>query len=333
MTCSVTFDVGSHKYQLVFHNQLNLIYGDSSTGKSTICKYIVRREYSNLQCSGKVRVARDIDTIKYVVSNSILLIDSDDIDSEDVFDWVSAVLAIKDTSICIVWFGRHGLGMLPFAVQNTYILETKNRFTHNVPVVKSDQLCKFLTFRKVLVEDSKSGYNFFRSIFGETYSLNGNGNILNNIQPNSMIVFDAAGFGGYIMEFLRLAQKYSTAYIGYQSFEGFILETLFNDGEIPTAINIEKALEEKLRERIGSYSKTFGCTGVACNHCDLNCKQTSLSLFKKSQYADALHYYEEPSKLSQYLEKFTDKDTELQRLQKLAEASGCTVEELIDDLT
>lgn len=225
-----------------------------------------------------------------------------------MFDWVSTTLAIKDTSVCVVWFGRHGLGMLPFAVQNTYILETNNRFTRNVPVVNSNQLYKFLTFRKVLVEDSKSGYNFFRSIFGETYSLNGNGNILNNIQPNSMIVFDAAGFGGYIMEFLRLAHKYSTSYIGYQSFEGFILETLFGDSEIPTAINIEKALEDKLRKCMGSYSKTFGCTGVACNHCDLDCKQSSLTLFKKSQYADALHYYNEPSKLSMYLSKFDNKD-------------------------
>lgn len=332
MIYSVTFNVGCRKYQLVFHNQLNLIYGDSSTGKSTICKYIVRKEYSNLQCSGKVKVARDIDTIKYAVSNSVVLIDSDDIDPEDILDWVASVLAIKDTSICVVWFGRHGLSMLPFAVQNTYTLETKNRFTHNVPFVKSNQLCKFLTFRKVLVEDSKSGYNFFRSIFGETYSLNGNGNILNNIQPNSMIVFDAAGFGSYIMEFLRMTNKYSMAYIGYQSFEGFILETLFGDSEIPTAINIEKALEDKLRKRMGSYSKTFGCTGAACNHCDLDCKQSSLTLFKKSQYADALHYYEEPNKVAMYLLKFDDKDAELQRLQSLAEASGCTVEEILEDL-
>lgn len=44
MTYSVTFNVGYHKYQLVFHNQLNLIYGDSSTGKSAICKYIVHKE-------------------------------------------------------------------------------------------------------------------------------------------------------------------------------------------------------------------------------------------------------------------------------------------------
>lgn len=332
MIHTFSFEYGQNRYSFRFNNQLNLIFGNSSTGKTTVCNHFRKNIYNNLQTSGDVKTLKSIDTFKLLKPNTILLIDSDDMDSDMQCEIIRSILEIKDPTICVVYFGRTCIGSLPFAVQNTYFLETNNRFTCNVPVVKSNQLYKFLTFRKVLVEDSKSGYNFFRSIFGETYSLNGNGNILDNVQPNSMIVFDAAGFGGYIMEFLRLAHKYSTAYIGYQSFEGFILETLFGDSEIPTAINIEKALEDKLRKRIGSYSKTFGCTGTACNHCDLDCKQSSLTLFKKSQYADALHYYEEPNKVAMYLSKFDDKDAELQRLQSLAEASVCTVEEILEDL-
>lgn len=332
MTYSITFSVKTHSYQLVFRNQLNLIYGDSSAGKSTICKYIVRKEYSELQCSGHVVVVRSLNDIKYAKTNDLLFIDSDDIVPEDIHSWISAVLAIRNNSICVVWFGRCYLNMLPFAVQNTYVLKTNNRHTMNVHVLLDNQYQRYAPFDTMLIEDAKSGYTFFKDIFDNVKSTNGNSNLVTAVKHNTLTVFDSVGFGSYILEFLKAVDKHNAGYVGYTSFEGFILEALFDISELPIAINIEKELERMLTERKGSYSKSIGCASTACQCCDCNCKQSAKSVLQKSKYATLLQYYREPSKLSQYLSKFDDSESELKRLQELANANGCTVEEIIEDL-
>ena len=185
----------------------------------------------------------------------------------------------------------------------------------------------------MLIEDAKSGYTFFKNIFDNVKSTNGNSSLITVVKHNTLTVFDSVGFGSYILEFLKAVDKYNAGYVGYTSFEGFILETLFGVSELPITINIEKELERLLSESKGGYSKTIGCASEACQYCTCNCKQSAKSVLQKSKYAALLKYYREPSKLSQYLSKFTDKDIELQRLRKLADASDCTVEEIIEDLT
>lgn len=328
----VQFRHGANHYHLSFSNQLNLIYGDSSTGKSAICKYFTDGDAYDVQSSGRVVIVTSVNDVRYAEPGDVLLFDSDGSIPSVKKEYIKAILNIEDKSVCVVYFGRNNLNMLPFAVQNTYTLKTNNRYTTNVHVLLDNQYQRYAPFDTMLIEDAKSGYTFFKDIFNNVKSTNGNSNLITAVKHDTLTVFDSVGFGSYILEFLKAIDKHNTGYMGYTSFEGFILETLFGVSELPITINIEKELESMLTEHKGGYSKTIGCASAACQYCTCNCKQSAKSVLQKSKYAALLQYYRESSKLSQYLAKFTDSDSELKRLQDLAEASGCTIEDIIDDL-
>lgn len=329
----VQFRHGANHYQLSFSNQLNLIYGDSSTGKSAICKYFTDGDAYDVQSSGRVVIVTSVNDVRYAEPGDVLLFDSDSFPDVRRKECVKAILGITDTSVCVVYFGRNNLNMLPFAVQNIYTLKTNNRYTTNVHVLLDNQYQRYAPFDTMLIEDAKSGYTFFKDIFDNVKSMNGNSNLITAVKHNTLTVFDSVGFGSYILEFLKAIDKHNAGYVGYTSFEGFILETLFGVSELPITINIEKELERMLTERKGGYSKAIGCAGNACQYCTRNCKQSAKSVLQKSKYAALLQYYKEPSKLLQYLSKFDDSESELKRLQELADANDCTVEEIVEDLT
>ena len=340
MTWSFKFKHNQNKYIFIFKAQLNLIIGDSSTGKTAMCRFIRRKDYTDFESTSNVVIVSSVKDVQYADNNSILLIDSDDYSRDEILEIKDAVKAIKNNTICVVYLGRNEIKKLPFAVQNTYKLVTAKNTTTNVPVCREELLYKPVSFSKVVVEDSNSGRLFFENVFGKADTSNGNGGIIKSTEPNTLIVFDSVGFGAYILEFLEQAAKYSAAFIGYPSFEGFILETIFHEKLQFTDINIEEALEAKLRAIKGSYSKSIGCTGKACLMCQLTCKQTSKSVIEKSKYFSILKYFEEVTLVDKLLSNYLDsrcftsssRDAEIQRLVKLAELNHCTVDDIIKDL-
>lgn len=278
-------------YSLSFNSQLNVILGDSSTGKTIICQYISRKKYTNLESTGKVIIVKDYRDIKYAEDNSILLIDSDNIETEDLLDIIKSIVSINNNSICIVYIGRNHVQRLPLAVQNLFKLVTNNNRTTNVRVVKDDELLRIKQYTKLVVEDSKSGYNFFKSIISNTVSSYGNTRLIDYISKDNLLIFDSVGFGAYILEFLEEAKGSGASYIGYLSFEGFILENVFKVNPSLTGIDIEKSIERQLRGVKGSYSKSLGCTGDACAWCDNTCRRNSRTVLRDSKYGVILDYY------------------------------------------
>lgn len=53
MNYTFSFKYGPNKYSFSFNNQLNLVLGDSSTGKTTVCNHFRKNIYNDLQASGE----------------------------------------------------------------------------------------------------------------------------------------------------------------------------------------------------------------------------------------------------------------------------------------
>lgn len=154
MTWSFKFKHNQNKYSFIFKAQLNLIIGDSSTGKTAICRFIRRKDYTDFESTNNVVIVSSVKDVQYAENNSILLIDSDDYSRDEILEIKDAVKAIKNNTICVVYLGRNEIKKLPFAVQNTYKLVTAKNTTINVPVCREESLYKPVT----LVDKLLSNY-------------------------------------------------------------------------------------------------------------------------------------------------------------------------------
>lgn len=292
---------GIYNYQLTFKSPLNLVTGLSSTGKTTLINEINKyRDMIKSDCY--IITNPDVVMLDLAPQNSMLILDSENYSKPDVFVKLNK---LNRNDIVILVLGRRYLNYLPFAVQNVFKLEIVKGVTKNVPMYPNLYQTSFTNFSKVVVEDSKSGYNFFKEIFKNTDTADGNANILKHIKKDNLLVFDTVGFGAYMDKFINLVKNTpGVSYLGWPCFEGFILENVFNKVlDIPYAMNIENAMFEQLKEINPSYSKTDGCTGSACSFCELTCRQSSRKLLSSSKYSSLLEYYKESDKITDILIK------------------------------
>ena len=291
---------GGLQFSLRFNNVLNAIVGNSSTGKTLLAEII---------STGRYKI-KDTDAASVIVftaglpvnllrSNTLLIIDLDNFS----YDALKETFSINRDDICIVCLGRKFLRNLPLSIYNLYRLETVKGITKNIIYPFTDMLIK--QYSKVIVEDSKSGLQFFKNIITNTETCDGNSNVLKYITDSNLIVFDAVGFGGYIEEFIKEINRVNGSYLGYESFEGFLLRELFNDNRIPYSYNIENGLVDMLKEHNPDYTKHTGCTQDSCLRCGLDCKQSSKTLLCNSRYKEVLKFYKQNNIFSKAINKMS----------------------------
>lgn len=281
----IKYTKGNRNYHLEFDYPLNLIIGDSSTGKTDFIQQVIKnRKYATTDASKLYinPIGIDYTTIAY---NSMVLIDSDSVLLEDI----SGISSCGRDDVCFIIFGRKYAKNLPFSVLNTFQLINSNKTIINSRMFEPNSY-KLGRFSTVMVEDEKSGFLFFKSVFHNTKTIGGNGNISKHIKSNNLLVLDSVGFGGYIENFMKKVNNKDTPYILYNSFEGFLLREKFGIVDIPKCINIEDGLLRELKNYIPDYSKKRGCTGASCSSCKSGCKTSSKQLFESSEYSMFLGY-------------------------------------------
>lgn len=327
----IEYEKGNSHYRFNFDNILNLIIGDSSTGKTDFVKKIIKnRKYVKTDATRLYinPIGVDFNTAE---SGSIVIVDSDDVLLEDI----KGISKLTRTDVTFVIFGRKYAKSFPFAVCNTFEIKKQDKVKVNVQMYQHNKYV-YGEFNEVRTEDSKSGKIFFSNIFDNTKTTNGNGNINKYIKSDILLVIDSVGFGGYIEEFLVKANNAKSPYILYNSFESFILQEKFKDDYMPIAINIEDALVNRLRSYIPSYSKSIGCTGKACKNCKSMCAMSSRELLEKSKYSNLLRLYNKSidsddteSIFTEYINKYnlnreTDWNSEYDRLSELCKSKDKT---------
>lgn len=285
MFLQVTGSFGSYDIHLT--NLLNLVIGESSTGKTNLITMLRRKDTKCNTNFSSIELLQDARLLPVLASNSLVVIDMDEFEDSSLFD---AIAKCKRNDVYFLLMGRKYRKRLPIAVESTFVFRTIKGVTSNHKFVENE-LYNAANFKIVKVEDSKSGFYFFDKVFNNVESLGSNSKVINSINEDTLVIFDAAGFGGYIEDFCKKVKSNTEyAYLGYQSFEFFILDEIFKDTSIPSTINMEEGYTEKLRACIQGYSKSNGCTGDACKVCSNTCKQSSIRVFRKSKYKELLNY-------------------------------------------
>ena len=233
------------KYEFDIRRNITVIQGDSATGKTTLVQLL--ETYSRYGKDSGVRLQSDVpcvvfggDTSLWKVAmetyqNSIVFIDEDYsfIYSKECAD------VIQGTSNYYVLITRQPLYNLPYSVKEIYGIRTTGKYHYPEKIYNEfyriyddteEQSSKDVL---VMVEDSKSGYQFFSSICKKDacISVDGNSNFVSKIEDADkdkqvVVIADGAAFGAYIAKVMAIAKsrKDVTMYFP-ESFEWVILKS------------------------------------------------------------------------------------------------------------
>ena len=248
--------IGSHdilvqnrrvQYKFTLHRNITLLQGDSATGKTTLIQMIEAyqtngdRSGVNIKCDAKCVVLpiTNWQLILNATHNSIVFIDEGDsfIASNEFAE------AVKNSDNYFVIATRRSLTALPYSISEIYGIKNKagNRFQGTKRIYSGF----FPLYRlqttvpekpdTVVVEDSNSGYEFFKRIcdeYGmECISAQGKSNIYKSVSTlptdrHILIIADGAAFGSEINRITALMKQRKNITVCLpESFEWLILKS------------------------------------------------------------------------------------------------------------
>lgn len=246
------------KYEMDFSRNITILKGDSATGKTTLVDMI--QEYNlngsdtgiNLSCKCPCRVITGNTWAEQLrdIHGSLVFIDEGSrfVASEDFAH------AIRDTDNYYVIVTRESLSNLPYSVTEIYGIHSSGKYAFQEPVYHqmyriygNYQQIKESAWKKLLIEDSNSGYQFFSSLFTirgiECISAQGAGNIFEKLQADEnkngiTIIADGAAFGSQMEKVYQLLLRYSGIQLYLpESFEWIILSSgILNDNEVKSIL-------------------------------------------------------------------------------------------------
>ena len=253
------------QYKFTLNRNVTILCGNSGTGKTTLIDMVetyTSNEHSGitLECEKNCVVLSGRywqDTLKHV-NDSIVFID----EGNEFLLKKEFAETIKKTDNYYVIATRNPLPHLPYSVDEIYSIANTNRGYGQVKRLYSQ-------FRKVytpgnivkdpdivIVEDAKSGYQFFKAYFDSLnipcISAKGKSNIAKLVidadkDANILVIADGAAFGPELERLLQLQYNRHLFIYLPESFEWIILSSaLFNKGEISEILkNPSEFIESK----------------------------------------------------------------------------------------
>lgn len=117
-------------YDLHFSHPLNLIIGDSSTGKTALVEALRKIKYENINTDASTIITSlEPWAVGSVPSNSLVILDTDTMSSSETVDKISKS---KRDDVCFVILGRKWARRLPITMCNTFKLVEVKGLTKNV---------------------------------------------------------------------------------------------------------------------------------------------------------------------------------------------------------
>ncbi|SDB28742.1 hypothetical protein SAMN02910298_01394 [Pseudobutyrivibrio sp. YE44] len=176
------------KYEFTIKRNITIIQGDSATGKTTLIDLL--RLYSQFKDDSGIMLQSDVPCVVYsgdsqswniileTYKNSIVFFDEDYsfIYTKEFAD------KIQNTSNYYVLITRQPLYNIPYSIQEIYGIRTTGKYHYpdkiyhefyNIYMEKQIEPEKDVI---VMVEDSKSGYQFYSSVFGNNRCISVDGN-------------------------------------------------------------------------------------------------------------------------------------------------------------
>ena len=223
----ITVSNSSVKYEFDIKRNITIIKGDSATGKTTLVEMIGEYYESgessgiNLVCDKSCRVlaGRDWSTLLLTIKDSIVFIDEDnDFMISDDF-----ARMVRDSDNYYVIVTREGLPNLPYSVDEIYGIRSSGKYAglfqayHEFYHIYGDHTPDERVIpHTVMVEDSNSGYDFFKGLSDgkdyEVISAGGKSKIFTEILENKrdgsiVVIADGAAFGAEIDRISKLVGR------------------------------------------------------------------------------------------------------------------------------
>lgn len=248
-------------YEFEIKRNITVIQGDSATGKTTLINML--RQAENLGESSGVDVISDVSCrILEGKSWKLILQNSSDsiffIDEENVFiNTEEFASAVRGSDNYFVLITRENLYNLPYSVEEIYGLYASGKYQNTKKVyqqiygIYSDLRQIPIKPEKIIVEDSNSGYEFFKTVCGEKgiacESAGGKSNIFTTVKNSgpeeTCVIADGAAIGPEMNGLYELAKGSGNINLYLpESFEWIILKTGLVDGK-----EIREILEEPER--------------------------------------------------------------------------------------
>lgn len=252
------------KFELEIKRNITIIRGDSATGKTTLMNLIEANERLgeesgvSISCERKCKTINNSNWENVINQSSECIIFAD----EDIKSVKSREFAekLKYSNNYYVIITREKLPNLPYSVEEVYGIHNSGKYsdirqTYNslYNLYSSDDEDKTHSIDMVLIEDSNSGFQFFKAsvVSGvECVSAGGKTKINNLVskykEKHILVIADGASFGPEMSD-LSLYMKTNpliTAYLP-ESFEWIILASGLVDGSRIAEIieNPEKYIE------------------------------------------------------------------------------------------
>lgn len=233
------------KYEFDIKRNITVIQGDSASGKTTLLDLL--GTHSRYGKESGISLQSDVPcvvfggdaglwkTILEAYHDSIVFIDED---YQFIYSKDFAEL-VQDSSNYFVLITRQPLYNLPYSVQEIYGIRTTGKYHYPEQVYhefyriyddSNETLDKEVL---VLVEDSKSGYQFFSKACkqGECVSVEGNSQFVGKIEnaeenKKVVVIADGAAFGAYVAKVTTIAKSRKDVMLYFpESFEWLILKS------------------------------------------------------------------------------------------------------------
>lgn len=243
-------------YEFEIKRNITIIQGDSATGKTTLINML--RQAENLGESSGIDVISDVpcrilegNNWKIILENSsgnIFFIDEENsfINTEEFASMV------KESDNYFILITRENLYNLPYSVDEIYGLHESGKYHDTRRVYQ--QMYHIYTIEekfpiepeKIIVEDSNSGYEFFKNISAEKniacLSAGGKSNIFSLLKKQSSeeicVIADGAAIGPEMNRLYKETLKKKNIHLYLpESFEWLILSSgLISDKDIKTIL-------------------------------------------------------------------------------------------------
>lgn len=248
----LTIEIGKSSvvYSLTLEHRINILNGNSGTGKSYILELINLFNQNNKTVSINTNNNIEIYTFNretyklypqaYSKQNCLFIIDEDD------YIYINRLIRSLHITSMILIISRKEIYTESINIKGVYKLEKLDNIIYNTPYLDKEpkfNIRSFNNYSTVIIEDSNSGYKFFQYFIYHylkydipVLSSQSNVKIVetiknNHLKGNILIIADGSDFGGIyfklIKEIYKLERNINLYFLLPESFEYILLKSLF----------------------------------------------------------------------------------------------------------